>query len=87
MESKFDMMILSRWRKPLQEKTPVGEFQVTTPKESTNQESRSYKYKESYPNRPIPKYLPIVEHIDLYQYQLQYLIILVIVETSLLYRS
>ena len=73
------MMILSRWRKPLQEKTLVGEFQVSTPKESTNQESRSYKYKEFYPNRPIPEYLPIVEHIDLYQYQLQYLIVLVII--------
>ena len=70
MESKFDMMILSRWRKPLQEKTPLGEFQVTTPKGSTNQESKSYKYKESYPNWPIPKYLLTVEHIDLYQCQL-----------------
>ena len=66
---KYKMM-LSWWRKPLQEKTLLGEFQVTTPEGSTNQESISYKYKESYPNQPIPKYLPTIEHIDLYQYQL-----------------
>ena len=60
------MMILSRWRKPLQEKTLVGEFQVTTPKESTNQESNDYKYKESYPNQIIPNYQPTVKPIDLY---------------------
>ena len=58
--------ILSWWRKVLLEKTPLGEFQVTTPEGSTNQELRGYKYKESYPTQPIPKYLPIVEHIDLY---------------------
>jgi len=68
-------------------KTPLGEFQVTTPEGSTNQESKSYKNKESYPNWPIPKYLLTVEHIDLYQYQLQYLIVLVIVESSLLHGS
>ena len=27
-----------------------GEFQVTSPKESINQESSDYKYKESCPN-------------------------------------
>ena len=47
-------------------KTPLGEFKVTTLEESTNQESSDYNYKESYPNRIFPKYQPTVESIDLY---------------------
>ena len=67
-ENKFDMTIWSQWRKPLQAKTALSEFQVTTSKESTNKESSSYKYNESYPNRPILKYLSTIEPVDLYQY-------------------
>ena len=47
-------------------KNPLGEFQVITPEESTNQESNDYKYKESYPNQIIPNYQPTVKPIDLY---------------------
>ena len=67
-ENKFDTAIWSRWRKPLQAKTPFSEFQVTTSKETTNQELGGYKYNESHPNCPISKYPSIVELIDLYQY-------------------
>jgi len=37
MENRFGMAIWSRWGKSLQTKTSLGEFQITTPEESTNQ--------------------------------------------------
>ena len=67
-ENKFDTTIWSQWRKPLQAKTTLSEFQVTTSEESTNKESKNYKDNESYHNRPILKYLSIVEPVDPYQY-------------------
>ena len=47
---------------------PPVEFQITTPKESTNQEKR-LQVQGILLYRHIPKYLPIVKPTELYQSQ------------------
>ena len=38
MENKLAQRFVDKWGKPLQAKTPPGEFHITNPEESTNQE-------------------------------------------------
>ena len=62
MEIKFDTVIWSQCKKPLQAKPHQMNLRSTnTPKESTNR-NRGYKYKESY---PVSKHLLTVETTDL----------------------
>ena len=69
--------------KTLTRKTPPGEFQATTPKESTNK-NRGYKYKESY---PISKYLLTLNLLIYKKAQLQSQLDYFLLKTSTLHES
>ena len=66
-------------QKTLASKTLQSEFQVITLKESTNKK-KWLQVQGILSYRPIPKYLPTLKPTDLYQYQLQSLVGLNLVE-------
>ena len=67
MENKFDLGDLFTNGENHWDKTPLGDFKVTTPKNSLLSITSGYKYKESYQTLwPIPKYQPTVEPLPQY---------------------
>jgi len=68
VKNKFDTGDLFTNEENHQGKVPLGEFQVTTPKNPLLLFTSSYKYKESYKTLwPIPKYQLTVESLLQYQ--------------------
>ena len=77
MEIKLDTVIYLQMEEITKAKTPLGDFTVTTPKNTKLLITSDYKYKESYQTLwPIPKYQPTVEPLP------QYLIWLVLSQQS-----
>ena len=70
-ENKFDTGDLFTSGENHQGKTPLGDFNVTTPKNPLLSITSNYKYKESYQTLwPIPKYQFIVEPLPQYPIEL-----------------
>ena len=70
-ENKFDIGNLFTSGENHQGKTPLGDFNITTPKNPLLSITSNYKYKESYQTLwPIPKYQFIVEPLPQYPIEL-----------------
>ena len=71
MKNKFDTGDLFMNVENYKGKTPLGKFQVTTPKNLLLSITSGYKYKEFYQTLwPIPKYQPTVELLLQYPIEL-----------------
>ena len=67
MENKFDADDLFTNGENYRDKTPLGEFKVTTPDNPLLSITSGYKYEESYQTLwPIPKYELTVESLPQY---------------------
>ena len=67
MENKFDTDDLFTNGENYRDKTPLGEFKVTTPDNPLLSITSGYKYEESYQTLwPIPKYELTVESLPQY---------------------
>ena len=67
VENKFDTGDLFTNGENYRDKTPPGDFKVTTPKNPLLSITNGYKYKESDQTLwPIPKYQPTVEPLPQY---------------------
>ena len=71
MEKFFDTGDLFMNRENHRDKTPPGDFNITTPKNPLLSITSGYKYKESYQTLwPIPKYQLTVEPLPQYPIEL-----------------